>query len=866
MSQRELDEAVAKIRAEQVSDETVKDAARRVFSALFDSAFVASEPSGKIRGCADVRALIPAYLHRTLSAARALLVEDHVLHCVDCRHALQEARTGTSPTRAIPLDQRRRKKVPMLVWAAAAALLIGVGLGVTGLLPGQSGVRATVASVEGSLYKVTDLGVSLVEAGAILKNTDELRTAKGSHALLRLAGGAMVEIAERSEVSLSGGWRGVALNLEHGQMIVDARAAGLKPVNVTSGDMSIPVRSGVVALNHGTKESRVAVAGGSVDVTMGATTHLLKAGQQYGADFRLVNLPIGNEFAWSQNSGDYLALLKELSSLQKDLQAIPGPGVRYSSQLPQYLPADTFLYAAVPNLGGTITEAKKLFDSRLAESPVLRQWWQQKDIAKNGEFDRIVDQVSSISSYLGDEIVVAAGGDVAGQHGGPVFLAEIKQPGLAQYLQSSLPANAQVQIVSAGAPITNSNALLIDLDNNILVASTSAEELKRVEEVVRKTVPGSFVSTPFYARIDQVYESGASYFLAANLEQIGAKSVGNAKSGIPAGFDHVQYLVLERKESNGDTEMRAAVSFDGARQGVASWLGAPSPAGSLDFVSPDASFAASMVMKNPRVMMQELIGLASGADANFNKELDDFQAHAGVNLLDDVAAPLGSDVTFAIDGALVPIPAWKLIIEVNDPTHLQQTLTVFVQRFNQQASPNAGALQLTGEQVNGRTFYSLRNEKMPALAAYYTFVDGYLLASSSEANVLTAIQNKQSGRLLAESANFRAQLPADGYPNFSAMIYSNMGSSLGDLAKQFKSSPSSTSGPRQTISALLTKGGSGLVCVYGEPDQIIAAARGSFLGFDLGTLVGIEQGQSLKTTIASAPIKERVASSRGASN
>ena len=47
--------------------------------------------------------------------------------------------------------------------------------------------------------------------------------------------------------------------------------------------------------------------------------------------------------------------------------------------------------------------------------------------------------------------------------------------------------------------------------------------------------------------------------------------------------------------------------------------------------------------------------------------------------------------------------------------------------------------------------------------------------------------------------------------------------------------------------------------------QFFEQNRGSFLGFDLGTLVGIQQGQSLKTMIASAPIRDRGAS-RGASN
>ena len=844
MTQRELDEALAKVRNDQPSDEVVKTAAGRVFRSLFDSNFIAAAPTGKIRNCADVRALIPSYLNQTLAAPRALLLEDHILTCIDCRHALQEARNGAPAVRPIPINRPRRRSVPMLAWAAAAALLVGIGLGITGHFPGQTVVVATVASMQGSLYKVTDIGVSLVEAGAILNNTDELRTAKGSHAILRLAGGGFVEIAERSEVSLSNSWRGTSLNLQRGQMIVDTHGQTQKTVYVNNGEMTIPVSSGIVAVDHGTKEPRVAVAKGTFQVSFGNLTKTATAGQLYGGELRQVNLPASSEFAWSQNSVEYDELLSQLSGFQKDLQSIPSPEVRYSSNLAQYLPADTFLYAAVPNVGGTITQAKKLFDARLAESQALRDWWQQKTVAKNGEFDRMIDQISSISSYLGNEIVISVGGTAAGAEAGPVILAEIKQPGLAEYLQANLPANAPLEIVSAAFPASaGANKLFIQLDNNILVATPSAVQLKRVEDVVQKVSAANFTTTPFFARVGKVYQNGASYFLAANLEQIAAKSVPNSKAGLPVGLDNVQYLVLERK---GDGEMRASVSFDGARQGVASWLAAPGPAGSLNFVSRDANFATTIVMKSPQVMMKELLGFAAGSNPNFTQELDEFQAKAGVNLVNDVAAPLGNDMTFAMEGPLSPV----LAVEVFDPARLQQTLTAFIAKLNQQpgVANKIGQLTLSSTPVNGITFFSISSSKSPGLAAIYTFVDGYLLASSSQSNVLMAIQNKQVGQTLANSDSFRAKLPADGYSNFSAMVYSNL-SSLGGLAKQFGSSDK-----QKALSGLIANSGPSLIVVYGEADRITAATRGSFLGFDLGTLVGLQQGKSLHTMIASAPV------------
>jgi len=821
MKQHELDRAIAAVREQEPEEKIVRDAAGRVFSRLFETSFlrapVEAISQDIIRGCSDFQALIPAYLSHALTPARALLVEDHTRGCVDCRRTLQQVRGGKlEPVRP---SVESPKRMPVMAWALAATLAVGIAAGITGarygLLPGQQSVRATVAAVEGRVYRISEFSSSLVEAGAVLKNTDELRTAKGARAILRLVGGSEVEIAERSDVSVSRGWRGTTVNLQQGRLIAAAIGAEQRAFYVSSGEMSVPVRSALLSLDRGTKGARVAIARGSARIAHGQNTSDLVAGQQLATN-GLEDVPIASQFDWSKNAGSYLSLLGELSALQKQFQNISTPGLRYSSNLAKYVPDDSVVYAAIPNVGGAVAEAKRMFDERLTQSEVLRNWWTQQSAAHREDLDRLIGQVASISQFLGEEIVVSAPG-----HGAPLLLAEVRQAGLAEYLQQNLPPSA---------------GLHYSLANNILRASPDAARLASA---------GQFTSSAFYARIAKSYSAGAGYLLAVDLEQIAAKNV------VKQVGSNVQYLVLERRGSAGGSDTRASLSFDGARQGIASWLGAPGPMGSLEFISADASLAASFVMKSPRAVMEEVIALASQRDSRVASELSEFEAKAGISLVEDVAAPLGNDATFAIDGPLLPVPSWKLAIEVNDPVRLQQTITTLVDRFNQHAEENRGKLQAGSEQIDSRTFYWLRGSKMPNLTFYYTFVNGYLMAGANEASLLQAIQNRQNGNTLVNSANFRNQLPADNYTNFSGVVYTNAGSSFGPLAQQLKGVASLSPAQQQSLSALLAASGPALVCVYGESDRIVAASRGSFLGFDLGTLMGIQQGRPLLPLVAS---------------
>lgn len=856
MKQDKLDQIIADIRNEQVDEEMVRTAARRVFRNVFDAKFL-PERVERIRGCTDFQALIPAYLSHSLTAARVSLFEDHISQCVDCRGTLREARQGELRTH-VPRSAARRKKVRVLPWAVAAALAAGIAIGLTGalngLLPGQHAVRATVLSVEGTLYKVSSLGSSLVTAGMVITNADELRTAKGSRAIFRLVNGARIEMGQRSDVSISDGWRGPDVNLERGRMIVRTADQGHKAFFVRAGDARIAVKNAIFAVDRGTKGARIAFARGSAEVERPQRTERLHAGQQLATNHRVRLTPIANEFAWSQNADYYLSLLGELTNLQKQLQAIPSPGLRFTASLAKYLPENTAIYAAIPNLGGTITEAKRIFDERLAESDVLREWWQQQPASRGDSLDRALTEISAISQYLGDEIVFAIPSTTGQRHGEPIFLAQSERPGLGEYLEQNIPAGIHIVSGSAGGPDSQkarSGGLFVSLDHGLVVASPSLAELQQIERTIANPPSEEFTRTPFYSQISQHYANGVEYLLAIDTEQMFRKSVKEAKD-VPPGFENARYVVLEHRDAAGQSETRASLSFAGGRHGMASWLAAPGPMGSLDFVSPDAAFAAAFVMKDPKTVVNELITWASKKDPDVAQHLSEVQNQLGVNLTDDVAAAFGGDIAVAIDGPLLPKPAWKFVAEVYDSAGLQQTVATLITDYNQLAGEKAGKLSSGSEQVNSQTFYWIRTDRLPNVAVYYTFVDGYLLAGPNEADLVQTIHNREAGYTLPSSAKFQNEIPEDSYNNFSAIVYYNLGSTLGPIANQLKSMSPLTPAQKQTLHSILAQSTPTLICLYGEPDKITAATKTSFLGFSLGTLMGVAQGKPVLPLIASS--------------
>ncbi len=240
MNTRDFDRLVESIRTEAVPEEAVREACERVRERI-ESELGEAVAAGRLASCADFRSLFSAYRKGSLSEARRMLVEDHLHSCVTCRKAFQ----GSGRVVTIPNVTNRSLGRRVVPWAMAAAAVVVLGIALrpaiqSGLdrMMAPAGARATIASVQGELYRVTDGGLSLISAGALVAENEQIRTSKGSRAVVRLRDGSTVEMAERSDLRISERWSGKTVRLERGSVMVEAAKQTARTPG--SGDRGLP--------------------------------------------------------------------------------------------------------------------------------------------------------------------------------------------------------------------------------------------------------------------------------------------------------------------------------------------------------------------------------------------------------------------------------------------------------------------------------------------------------------------------------------------------------------------------------------------------------------------------------------------------
>src|SRR5438105_15185822 len=124
-----LEQALAAARARQPDSEAVKAAGERVWQRLSEEVQNGQGATNitAIRGCDDVRALLPQYHAKKLSTARALLVEDHLHECAACHREAERAwgERKTTSAALLPWKQELPKmRQGPFRWAAIAAAVL----------------------------------------------------------------------------------------------------------------------------------------------------------------------------------------------------------------------------------------------------------------------------------------------------------------------------------------------------------------------------------------------------------------------------------------------------------------------------------------------------------------------------------------------------------------------------------------------------------------------------------------------------------------------------------------------------------------------------------------------------------------------
>ncbi len=485
-----FEKAVEAVRTQDPDPAAVDAALARVAPAVQAAApglpVAANEAPAVLRSCADIQASLPAFVAGSLSPDRALLVEDHTRSCVPCRRALKNLRSG-APAEAPAVPAARRR--PYGAWALAASVVLAAALGALWFVSSRAaaGPVARVDVVDGLLLLPAE--GRPVAPGAELAGGQAVRTGRSGGAVLVLADGSRVELAERSQLSIARGAGGTTVSLARGRVIVQAAKQRSGHLFVRTDDSLVSVTGTVFAVAKGAKGTRVSVLEGEVHVDDGEDEKVLRGGDQTASHGAVARVSLEEEFSWSRDRVALLELAGEVARVQKELAAVPAAWTgRTSTRLLDAMPDGTVVYAALPNLSGTVADFYDALAPRLASNPVLASWWSEGPGAaeRQAEVKKLLDGLRSWGSYLGEEVAVGIATDGSGHPGAPIALTTVVKAGFREFVEAEIArvgAGAKVRIVSGSAEAAE-DTLNLWLRDDLLVAAPNAGALARLESAI----------------------------------------------------------------------------------------------------------------------------------------------------------------------------------------------------------------------------------------------------------------------------------------------------------------------------------------------------------------------------------------------
>lgn len=212
--------------------------------------------------------------------------------------------------------------------------------------------------------------------------------------------------------------------------------------------------------------------------------------------------------------------------------------------------------------------------------------------------------------------------------------------------------------------------------------------------------------------------------------------------------------------------------------------------------------------------------------------MDELEAKLNLRIRDDLAMPLGNEIAIALDGAILPVPSWKVVVQVNDPARLRTTIERLVEAYNREAGVQGKATaSLSAEAVDGVTYHTLQ---LPTGGKWSTvcfaFAQGYLVAAPEPGLVRVALQTHASGASILDLPAFRERIPAGASTGFSAVFFQQAGASLSGVASELGKLASQDAEAAAAVQQAIKELKPSLVAAYAAPREITIASQDNLVG------------------------------------
>src|SRR5215472_4172367 len=505
---------------------------------------------------------------------------------------------------------------------------------------------------------------------------------------------------------------------------------------------------------------------------------------------------------WLQDALANPELMAEVSRLVEKLRnGVQYPAPWHRSAILPRLPEGTMFFVALPNYGEPAHEALQIFHQELKESPQLQGFLRKNNLeATEPKLEDGVEKFYEFSQFLGDEFVVA--GKINGQEPSGLLVAEIKKPGVREFLEklntetfTSQSDRLRIldpqQLASAGEKDAAHGPVVL-IRPDLIAVSFNVASLREFSSQIDDRSP-RFASGALGQRLARAYQEGANSVIGLDLHKlIGLIPLTKPQDKAmlaKTGFGDVNYLVASYTMSAAQSTNQSELTFNGPRHGIASWIGAPKTMSGLDFVSTHPALAVDLILKSPPQIFDDLRDLMG--ETAF-ASLPQMETQFNINVKRDLLGKLGGEIAFETQpitlpgvpqatsfsqGAVAPKPGpFKIILSVSDPAGLQQTFAKLLA-----TTP----VQTGQRQEDGITFNTVTppSQSDPPVEFNYFFLDGYLVIASDRATAREAARVHRSGESLAKSGNLRESLVRQSL-NASMIMYEDVGRMLAPMLSQ----------------------------------------------------------------------------------